>query len=953
MMPRRKYRTFILCAVVVLFLLYRASRNSSEEYDIAQPPPFPLDRESDPEATIQRPQALPEGQEPPSVAVEGFAKVEVPDLKQQDEPAPVDKLAWEKEQSRKAPVPQAGVEVSKEPQHPVPPAPAVSSPEQEKPEERIHWVKQPENFPLAKERIRKLPSGTPKTIPKIQFDFPAELAEAKTKRERRLQNITAEIARSWAGYRKHAWMHDELSPVSGEYRDPFCGWAATLVDALDTLWIAGLRDQFDEAAKAVAKIDFTWSPRSDIPVFETTIRYLGGLLAAYDVSGGAKGKYGILLEKATELAEILMGVFDTPNRMPDLYYKWQPEFASQPHRAGIVGIAELGTLSMEFTRLAQLTGANKYYDAIDRITDALIEMQKSRHTSIPGLFPQGIDASGCRKMAKPDPESMSDGAQAQLGAADAVGEPLGWNEAGDVITPVGHAPLDDESELPPKQDSKLLKRESSDPLVVDGVQPRKRPPYSANGEGVDWDCQPQGLLPDGYGNYYYGMGGSQDSAYEYFQKEYLLLGGLEPKYQKLHEDTVEAVDNYLMFRPMIEDDDKWDILFPAKVMSWNGPEDRIFQYEMTHLTCFIGGMYGLGAKIFGREKDLETAKKLTNGCVWAYQLTPSGLMPEAAEILACPTLAKCDFNQTLWEEKLDPSAEWRDDAAATWDEDQEKAKLAEKQAASAGEGAGAAQAAKTPDKLEKEKADLLREKTSEAEAAAKANEKSSSDAAVQRPAAVPAVGGVVKRAAIPPQDTAGTDSQLPDSLKEKLNIKPSSEGAEPLVPHAEHVEQPAGDGDSGDLAAFNGIPQLNVPQKALDPSKAEKSRPMNHEQYVKDRIESEGLRPGMVNVMARAYILRPEAIESVWYMYRITGDPSWQEKGWTMYEATMRATRTELANSAVDNVMDPKPSPMNEMESFWLAETLKYYYLLFAEPDVISLDEWVLNTEAHPFRRPT
>lgn len=40
----------------------------------------------------------------------------------------------------------------------------------------------------------------------------------------------------------------------------------------------------------------------------------------------------------------------------------------------------------------------------------------------------------------------------------------------------------------------------------------------------------------------------------------------------------------------------------------------------------------------------------------------------------------------------------------------------------------------------------------------------------------------------------------------------------------------------------------------------------------------------------------------------------------------------------------------NEMESFWLAETLKYFYLLFSETDLINLDEWVLNTEAHPLR---
>lgn len=97
----------------------------------------------------------------------------------------------------------------------------------------------------------------------------------------------------------------------------------------------------------------------------------------------------------------------------------------------------------------------------------------------------------------------------------------------------------------------------------------------------------------------------------------------------------------------------------------------------------------------------------------------------------------------------------------------------------------------------------------------------------------------------------------------------------------------------------------------------------------------------------------PEAIESVWYMYRITGDPTWMDKGWAMFQATVRATRTSMANSAVLDVTDEVPQVVNSMESFWLAETLKYYYLLFSEPDVISLDEWVLNTEAHPFKRPT
>jgi mannosyl-oligosaccharide alpha-1,2-mannosidase len=87
-------------------------------------------------------------------------------------------------------------------------------------------------------------------------------------------------------------------------------------------------------------------------------------------------------------------------------------------------------------------------------------------------------------------------------------------------------------------------------------------------------------------------------------------------------------------------------------------------------------------------------------------------------------------------------------------------------------------------------------------------------------------------------------------------------------------------------------------------------------------------------------------------MYRITGDPSWQEKGWKMFEAVIAATTTDYGHSAVLNVAKGNVEALDQMESFWLAETLKYFYLLFSPPDLVSLDEWVLNTEAHPFKRP-
>ena len=87
---------------------------------------------------------------------------------------------------------------------------------------------------------------------------------------------------------------------------------------------------------------------------------------------------------------------------------------------------------------------------------------------------------------------------------------------------------------------------------------------------------------------------------------------------------------------------------------------------------------------------------------------------------------------------------------------------------------------------------------------------------------------------------------------------------------------------------------------------------------------------------------RPEAIESVFIMYRATGDVYWREKGWEMFKAIEKHTIATYGASAINDVTSEKPMAVDEMESFWLAETLKYFYLLFSEPTLISLDDYVL-----------
>ncbi len=165
-----------------------------------------------------------------------------------------------------------------------------------------------------------LPTGTPAKIPAIQAQYKPEAVAAKEERLRRQAAVKESFVHSWSGYKKYAWLRDEVVPVTEGYRDTFGGWAATLVDALDTLWIMGMKDDFVIAVSAVEDIDFTTTETDKINVFETTIRYLGGFLAAYDISGQ---KYPMLLAKAIEVGDLLMSCFDTPNRMPITRWDWQ------------------------------------------------------------------------------------------------------------------------------------------------------------------------------------------------------------------------------------------------------------------------------------------------------------------------------------------------------------------------------------------------------------------------------------------------------------------------------------------------------------------------------------------------------------------------------------------------------------------------------------------------------
>ncbi|KAL8823086.1 MAG: hypothetical protein Q9191_006191 [Dirinaria sp. TL-2023a] len=533
------------------------------------------------------------------------------------------------------------------------------------PESAYRWAEFHQHNPV--KNIRPLPTGRPAHVPKIQHASRWEWPGDRRKRKERQQAVKDCFKHAWQGYKEHAWLQDAVLPKTGGSENQFGGWAATLVDALDTLWIMDLHEEFEEAVQAISQKDFSRSNGENLSVFETTIRYLAGLLAAYDVSGG---RYPVLLTKAHEFGDMLYAALDTPTRMPQHPWKWKDAVAGKQMQAGTqTSLASLGSMSLEFTRLSQLTGDPKYYDAIARITDELEKAQKN--TKMPGLWP------------------------IQVNAAE-----LKFEEAS------------------------------------------------------------------------FGAGARADSTYEYLPKEYLLLGdpNAVTQYQRMYEKALDTMKKHLFWRPMTPDNSDLLIASDAKV----GKNGEIsLGHLFHHLTCFVGGMVEIGAKIFNNPEDMVTGRQLVDACVWNYKRMPTNIMPEMTVLAACPKTGNC-----------------------TWDEEKWKA--------------------------ETQRKDL----------------------------------------------------------------------------------------------------------------------------------------PGILGFPSKEYGLRPEAIESVFVHYRITGDRTYQDAAWAMFEGIARLTRTEIANAAIEdvtvapNLENLAANQKDKMESFWLAETLKYFYLIFSEPSLVSLDDYVFNTEAHPLRRP-
>ncbi|KAG7095365.1 hypothetical protein E1B28_006124 [Marasmius oreades] len=192
------------------------------------------------------------------------------------------------------------------------------------------------------------------------------------------------FTRSYEAYRKFAFGHDDLNPVSGGFNDGRNGWGATIVDGMPTMLVMGLDDFFNEAVDFVNKIDFSMSQTPDtVSVFETTIRYLGGLLSAYELS---EQKHPVLVEKAKQVADKMAFAWVKPDQKIPFGHI---DFSTNLPTISSSNIAEAGTLDLEWSTLSKYTRNDTYR----RLTEDAVRTIAAIPAPLPGLAAQGIDPS--------------------------------------------------------------------------------------------------------------------------------------------------------------------------------------------------------------------------------------------------------------------------------------------------------------------------------------------------------------------------------------------------------------------------------------------------------------------------------------------------------------------------------------------------------------------------------
>jgi len=192
------------------------------------------------------------------------------------------------------------------------------------------------------------------------------------------REVKKEFLHSWNAYKKYAWGHDGLRPLS---KAPYDWYSAPLymtpLDALDTMILMGLAEEADSTREFLAR-NLRFDHDFYVKNFEITIRCLGGLISSFQLTGDAR-----LLTLAVDLGNRLLPVFRSPSGLPYV----DVNLKTGAVRGTNTNPGEVGTLLVEFGTLTKLTGDAKYYAAAK---NALLQTYRRR--SAIGLVGEGFDS---------------------------------------------------------------------------------------------------------------------------------------------------------------------------------------------------------------------------------------------------------------------------------------------------------------------------------------------------------------------------------------------------------------------------------------------------------------------------------------------------------------------------------------------------------------------------------
>ncbi len=198
----------------------------------------------------------------------------------------------------------------------------------------------------------------------------ARRARTRAAEPARQAAVRAAFLHAWGGYVRYAWGDDELDALRRVAVASY-GMGLTVVDSLDTLHLMNLTSEFDRAVEWV-RTGLRFGEQEDVNLFEVTIRVLGGLLSAYELSHERT-----LLDAAEQLGTRLLIAFDSPTGLPygtlglKSKKKYNPGWCK-----GASTVAEVATLQLEFRALSRHTGKPAYEAVAQRIMDHLRHLQR-------------------------------------------------------------------------------------------------------------------------------------------------------------------------------------------------------------------------------------------------------------------------------------------------------------------------------------------------------------------------------------------------------------------------------------------------------------------------------------------------------------------------------------------------------------------------------------------------